>query len=224
MTAERPASRTVAIADDATLLRDGIELILSSAGYDVVASVGDADSLIDCVRASQPDVVIVDIRMPPTHSTEGLEAAVSIRSTWPDTGIVVLSQYVEPRYAIELLNTDAPGGLGYLLKDRISDSRAFIDSVSHGAAGGSSIDPTVVAQLLGRPRRDDPLATLSDRERDVLALMAEGRSNRAIADRLHISIRTLEKHTAGIFRKLGLHDQPDDHRRVLAVLSYLRRT
>jgi DNA-binding NarL/FixJ family response regulator len=160
--------------------------------------------------------------MPPGHATEGLEAALTIREQWPAVGIMVLSQYVEPRYAVELLSQPAPGGVGYQLKDRVTDSRAFVAALRHVAAGGSSIDPTVVAQLLGRPRQPGPLDGLSERERHVLTAMAEGLSNVAIAGRLHLSVRTVEKHIAAIFQKLGINDEPNSHRRVLAVLSHLR--
>jgi DNA-binding NarL/FixJ family response regulator len=211
----------VAIADDAVLLRDGLVRLLEDAGLEVVAAVGDADALLDHVRTEHPELVIIDIRMPPTHTTEGLDAAVAIREFDPTIRILVLSQYVEPHNAIELLRSPH-GGIGYLLKDRITDSASFMDSVRRVADGGSAIDPQVVAQLLDRPRHASPLDSLSDREREVLRSMAEGASNKRIADRLHLSPKTLEKHVASILQKLDLPPEPEHHRRVLAVLTYLR--
>lgn len=217
---ERPIR--LVVADDAVLLRDGLVRLLEGAGLEVVAAVGDADALLDHVRAEHPDLVIVDIRMPPTHTTEGLDAAVTIRAFDPTIRILVLSQYVEPHNAIELLRSPN-GGIGYLLKDRITDSASFLDAVRRVAAGGSAVDPQVVAQLLDRPRDSSPLDGLSEREHEVLRLMAEGASNQAIAERLHLSPKTLEKHVASILQKLDLPPEPEHHRRVLAVLTYLRQ-
>jgi DNA-binding NarL/FixJ family response regulator len=186
----------------------------------VVAQAADAEDLLRKVRAHKPDVAVTDIRMPPTNTDEGVRAARTIRSELPDTGVLVLSQYAEEAYALELLGESAEG-VGYLLKDRIADVGAFTDAVRRVGAGGSALDPEVVGHLLGRHRRDDPLGELTDREREVLGLMAEGRSNRAIADALVVSERAVEKHVTSIFSKLGLPASGEDHRRVLAVLTYL---
>jgi DNA-binding NarL/FixJ family response regulator len=186
-----------------------------------VAQAGDAADLLRKVNAHRPDVAVVDVRMPPTHTDEGLKAAAEIRQRWPETGVLVLSQYVEEAYAVELLAGDA-GGIGYLLKDRVADLDRFVESVRRVGTGGSALDPEVVSRLLGRHRRDDPLAELTPRERDVLELMAEGRSNRAIAEGLVVTDRAVEKHVTSIFGKLGLPPTQDDHRRVLAVLTYLQ--
>ncbi len=211
----------VAVAEDSVLLREGIVRLLTEAGIEVVAQVGDAEDLLRKGRAHKPDVAITDIRMPPSHTDEGLRAAHEIRSELPEVGVLVLSQYVEEGYAMELL-ADNAAGLGYLLKDRIADVDAFLDAVRRVAGGGSALDPEVVSQLLGRRRRDDPLDELTPRERDVLALMAEGRSNSAIAEKLVVSERAVEKHVTSIFSKLDLTSSGQDHRRVLAVLAYLR--
>jgi DNA-binding NarL/FixJ family response regulator len=199
----------VVIADDAVLFRQ------------VLAQVGDAEQLLARVRASPPDAVVVDIRMPPTHTREGLDAAQRIRAEHPEVGVLVLSQYVEPHHAIQLLQ-DGASGVGYLLKDRVADVNEVVDAVRRIAAGGSVIDPEVVSQLVSRRRTHDPIQELSERERQVLALMAEGRSNQAICERLFLSPKTVEAHVHSIFTRLDLHAAPDDHRRVLAVLAFLR--
>jgi len=211
----------VMIADDAVLFREGLARVLQVAGIEVAAQVGDGEQLLARVRANPPAVVVVDIRMPPTHTREGLDAAQRIRTDHPQVGVLVLSQYVEPHHAVQLLQ-DGAGGVGYLLKDRIADVEEVVDAVRRVAAGGSVIDPEVVAQLVGRRRTRDPVQELSERERQVLALMAEGRSNQAIGDRLFLSPKTVEAHVHSIFTRLDLHPAPDDHRRVLAVLAFLR--
>jgi DNA-binding NarL/FixJ family response regulator len=211
----------VVIADDSVLLREGVRRLLEEAGFDVVGQAGDAGELLRQVAETTPDVAIVDIRMPPTHTDEGLRAARELRRRHPTLGILVLSQYVRPSYAFELLSDDARG-MGYLLKDRVSDLKELTDAVERVGRGGSVLDPSVVGQLVRRPRRGhDPLDDLSEREREVLALMAEGRSNKAIADRLFITERTVEKHVTGILMKLRIPESEDDHRRVLAVIAYL---
>jgi DNA-binding NarL/FixJ family response regulator/class 3 adenylate cyclase len=211
----------VVLADDSVLLREGIARLLEDAGFEVVAQSGTADDLLRHVGMHKPDVALVDIRMPPTQSDEGLRAAQEIRERWPDTGVLVLSQYVEPTYAMELLGENAEG-VGYLLKDRVSDVDEFAAAVRRVGEGGSALDPAVVSQLVGRRRRDDPLEDLTPREREVLELMAEGRSNQAIAERMVITLRAVEKHVTSIFGKLRLSATSEDHRRVLAVLTYLR--
>ena len=215
-----PALRVV-LAEDSALFREGIVRILEASGCEVVAAVGDRDALLDAASAHRPDVVVTDIRMPPTGTTEGLEAAAAIRREHPGTAILVLSQYVETRHAVRLLE-DGAGGIGYLLKDRVADGAEFIDALRRVAAGGSAIDPEVVARLLTRAREGDDLARLTEREREILAAMAEGRSNRAIGEALFLSPKTVETHVGSIFAKLGLEPAADDHRRVLAVLTYLR--
>jgi DNA-binding NarL/FixJ family response regulator len=211
----------VMIADDAVLFREGLARVLQAAGIQVAAQVGDAEQLLARVRASPPAAVVVDIRMPPTHTREGLDAAQRIRAEHPQVGVLVLSQYVEPHHAIQLLQ-DGASGVGYLLKDRVADVNEVVDAVQRVAAGGSVIDPEVVAQLVSRRRTHDPIQELSKRERQVLALMAEGRSNQAIGERLFLSPKTVEAHVHSIFTRLDLHPGPDDHRRVLAVLAFLR--
>ncbi len=211
----------VVIADDSVLLREGVARLLEDAGFEVVGQAGNADELLLRVRSYSPEVAIVDIRMPPTHTDEGLRAAREIRERYPGTGVLVLSQYVEPGYALDLLAESAEG-VGYLLKDRVSDVQEFAAAVRRVAEGGSALDPAVVSQLVGRRRRDDPLADLTPREREVLELMAEGRSNQGIAERLVVTERAVEKHVTSIFGKLRLPAAPEDHRRVLAVLTYLR--
>jgi DNA-binding NarL/FixJ family response regulator len=211
----------VVLADDSVLLREGIARLLEDAGFEVVGQAGDPDQLMLKVRSYSPDVAIVDIRMPPTHTDEGLRAAREIRENHPGTGVLVLSQYVEAEYALDLLSESAEG-VGYLLKDRVADIGEFAAAVRRVGEGGSALDPTVVSQLVGRRRKDDPLADLSPREREVLELMAEGRSNQAICDRLFITQRAVEKHVTSIFAKLRLPADAGDHRRVLAVLAYLR--
>jgi DNA-binding NarL/FixJ family response regulator len=211
----------VVIADDSLLLREGVSRLLVEAGFEVVGQASDAAELLREVAETQPDVAIVDIRMPPTHTDEGLQAARQLRSRYPELGVIVLSQYVRPSYAFELLADDARG-VGYLLKDRVSDLHDLSDAVERVGKGGSVLDPTVVAQLVGRRRQGhDPIDDLSEREREVLALMAEGRSNRAIAERLVITERTVEKHVRSILAKLRIPESQEDHRRVLAVLAYL---
>ena len=209
----------VVIAEDSVLLRDGLTRLLSDAGIEVPAAAGDAEEFLRVVGSVQPDAVVVDVRMPPTFSDEGLRAALVVRKSWPQVGVLVLSQYVEERYAAELLGVKASGGVGYLLKDRVADVAEFVDALERVALGGSAIDPEVVAQLL--TRKVDPLSSLTRRERDVLALMAEGRSNAAIASALVVGPGAVEKHVNSIFLKLGLAPTDTDHRRVLAVLTYL---
>jgi DNA-binding NarL/FixJ family response regulator/class 3 adenylate cyclase len=211
----------VVLADDAVLLREGIARLLTEAGLEVVGQSGTADDLLLKVRSYQPDVAVVDIRMPPTLTDEGLRAAQEIRATYPDVGVLVLSQYVEPAYAMELLAESAEG-VGYLLKDRVADVDEFAAAVRRVAQGGSALDPALVTQLVGRRREHDPLEDLTPREREVLELMAEGRSNQAIGERLFVTPRAVEKHITSIFGKLRLPQVPEDHRRVLAVLAFLR--
>ncbi len=210
----------IVIAEDSVLLRAGLTRILADAGEEVVATVGDADSLLGVVERNLPDLAIIDVRMPPTHTDDGLRAALTIRDRWPSVGILVLSQYVEERYATDLL-ASGTRALGYLLKDRIADVRDFIEAVRRVGEGGTALDPEVVGQLLARSRRQDPLAALSPREREVLALMAEGRSNPAIARELVVSDKAIEKHVGNIFIKLRLAPSDTEHRRVLAVLQWL---
>jgi DNA-binding NarL/FixJ family response regulator len=214
----------VVVADDAVLLREGLVRLLTEAGHDVVAAVGDGPALVDAVMEHRPDLSIVDVRMPPSHTDEGLRAAVEARERVPRTPILVLSQYVEVSYADDLLSTvrSGRGGIGYLLKDRVAAIDEFLDAVDRVATGGTVLDPEVVAQLLVRRRRDDPLRDLTPREREVLALMAEGRSNGAIARTLVVSDGAVEKHVRNIFTKLRLPPDTEQHRRVLAVLAYLR--
>jgi DNA-binding NarL/FixJ family response regulator len=211
----------VVVADDSVLLREGVVRLLEENGFEVVGQAGDAEDLIRKVKAHKPDVAVVDIRMPPTNTDDGLRAALEIRAELPDTGVLVLSQYVEEGYALDLVGESA-GGVGYLLKDRVADVDRFVDSVRRVADGGSALDPEVVSQLVGRARRDDPLDELTPREREVLELMAEGRSNNAIAEHMVVTERAVEKHVTSIFGKLGLTPAPEDHRRVLAVLAFLR--
>jgi DNA-binding NarL/FixJ family response regulator len=203
------------------LLREGLERLLDENGLDVVGSAGNADELLRDVESRAPDVAVIDIRLPPTHNDEGMRAALEIRATHPDTGVLVLSQYVEVGLAMQLLAESAEGA-GYLLKDRISDVKDFAAAVRRVATGGSAIDPIIVSTLLSRRRGDDPLDALTPREREVLELMAEGRSNQGIADRLVITLRAVEKYVSSIFGKLGLPSSGSDSRRVLAVLLYLR--
>ena len=211
----------VVLAEDSVLLREGIARLLEDGGFEVVGQAGNAEELMLKVRSYKPAVAIVDIRMPPTHTDEGLRAAKEIREKHPETGVLVLSQYVETGYALDLLAESAEG-VGYLLKDRVSDLDEFRGAVRRVAEGGSALDPTVVSQLVGRHRRDDPLDELTPREREVLELMAEGRTNAAIAERLFVTERAVEKHVTSIFSKLRLAPAAEDHRRVLAVLAYLR--
>jgi DNA-binding NarL/FixJ family response regulator len=210
----------VVVADDSTLLREGVVRLLEEAGLEVVGQAADGEELLRKVRAHKPDVAIVDVRMPPTHTDEGLRAAREIRAELPEVSVLVLSQYVEVTYARELL-ADSAEGLGYLLKDRVADVGALTDAVRRVGEGGSALDPEVVSQMLGRRRREDPLEELTPREREVLGLMAEGRSNASIAGELVVTERAVEKHVTGIFSKLGLEAGGEDHRRVVAVLRFL---
>ncbi|MDQ2894370.1 MAG: response regulator transcription factor [Actinomycetota bacterium] len=211
----------IALADDAVILREGLSRLLEEAGFDVVGLAADAEALLELVERTLPDVAIVDIRMPPTHTDEGLRAAKVIRERWPTVGLLVLSQHVNTRYALELLSAGTDG-IGYLLKERVSDLDELSSSVTRVGQGGSVLDPAVVGELVGRRRQaDNPLERLTDREREVLALMAEGRSNGAIAERLFITDHTVEKHVKNILGTLRLPQSPDDHRRVLAVITYL---
>jgi DNA-binding NarL/FixJ family response regulator len=211
----------VVIADDSVLLREGLARLLTEAGFEVVGQAGDGEELLAQVEDTHPDVAIVDIRMPPTHTDEGLRTARELRRRHPGIGVLVLSQYVRPSYALELLE-DGADGVGYLLKDRVSDVAELAESVRRVGAGGSVLDPSVVSQLVHRHRsREDPVARLTDREREVLALMAEGRSNKAIADRLFVTEHTVEKHIQNILAKLDIFESAEDHRRVLAVLTFL---
>jgi DNA-binding NarL/FixJ family response regulator len=211
----------VAIAEDAVMMREGLVRLLEDRGHEVIAAVGDAGALLAAVAEGRPAVAIVDIRMPPTHTDEGLRAALDLRRDHPDVGVLVFSQYVETRYAAQLL-ADNPTGVGYLLKDRVADVAEFVEALTRVGSGGTALDPEVVSQLLRASRQHDALATLTPREREVLALMAEGRSNAGIADALVITGGVVEKHVASIFAKLGLPATDGDNRRVLAVLRYLR--
>jgi DNA-binding NarL/FixJ family response regulator len=211
----------VVVADDVMLTREGIVRLLQDAGIEVVAEAEEAEGLLRHVRLARPDVAIVDIRMPPTHSDEGLVAAQSIRAEHPEVGVLVLSQYVEPSYAIRLIE-DHPERVGYLLKERVFDIATVVDALRRIVDGETVIDPTIVSRLVGRRRREDPVSKLTEREREVLGLVAEGMSNRAIAGRLYVTERTIEAHITQIFQKLHLPESPDQHRRVLAVLAFLR--
>jgi DNA-binding NarL/FixJ family response regulator len=211
----------VAIAEDSVLLREGVARLLDDAGFDVVAQCGTAEELLLKVRSFPPDVAVVDIRLPPTHNDEGLRAAIEIRDRHPSVGVLVLSQYVELGLALKLL-TESPDGVGYLLKDRITDVDEFVASVRRVADGGSALDPIIVSTLLSRRRSDDPIAQLTPREREVLELMATGSSNQGIADALVITLRAVEKYVSTIFTKLGLPSTKSESRRVLAVLLFLR--
>ncbi|MDA0181460.1 response regulator transcription factor [Solirubrobacter phytolaccae] len=213
----------IVIGEDQALLRQGIVSLLVAAGFEVVAEAGDAPDLLRKVAAHKPDVAIVDVQMPPDHTDDGLRAALEIRASLPSVGVLVLSQYAEERYAVDLIGDNAEG-VGYLLKDRVTDFTGFADAVRRVAAGGSVLDPTVVAHMLGRRRRDDPVDLLTPREREVLELMAEGRSNKGIAEQLVVTPHAVEKHVTNIFGKLDVAAGAEDHRRVLAVLEFLRRT
>ncbi|MEU8864669.1 response regulator transcription factor [Streptomyces umbrinus] len=210
----------VVIAEDSALLRDGLAQLLQLRGVDVAAAVGDAEALLAAVAEHRPDAVVVDIRLPPTQTDEGLRAAVRLRADHPGTGVLIFSQYVETKYAEQLLGTN-PGGVGYLLKERVVDIGEFVDALERVAAGGTALDPEVVAQLFGASRRTNALDALTPREREVLALMAEGRTNHAVATSFGVSERAVEKHIANIFTKLGLLPSDTGNRRVLAVLRYL---
>jgi DNA-binding NarL/FixJ family response regulator len=211
----------IVIADDDVLLREGLDRLLGEAGLDVVAKVGTAEELIRKVELTRPDVVIVDVRMPPSHTDEGLRAAQALRETHPHVGVLVLSHHVESRYALQLIE-DHPSGVGYLLKERVSDVAVLVDALGRLRDGECVIDPTIVQRLVRRASGHGPLDELTDREREVLSLMAEGRTNRAIGEQLFLSPKTVEAHIKHIFGKLGLHESPDDHRRVLAVVTFLR--
>jgi DNA-binding NarL/FixJ family response regulator len=211
----------VVVADDDVLLREGLASLLDRSGFEVVGQAGDATGLVELVRDTRPDLAIVDIRMPPAHTTEGLDAAKEIRQEWPEIGILVLSAHAEVDHAMELLASGR--GIGYLLKSRVSDVAEFIETLERIARGGSVVDPALVQELVTARKRNDPLAVVSERERDVLSLMAEGRSNAGIARRLWITEGTVEKHVRSILTKLGLSDTDDDHRRVLAVLTFLEK-
>ena len=211
----------VVIADDSVLLREGLARLLEESGFEVAGQAGDAEDLIRKVGAHRPDVAVIDVRMPPSHTDEGLQAARKIRASHPGTAVLVLSQYVDEAYALDLLS-ESTERTGYLLKDRVGDVDTFTDAVRRVAGGGSALDPEVVALLLGRRRREDPLEALTPREREVLGLMAEGRSNAAIAAELVVTERAVEKHVTSIFTKLDLTPASEDHRRVLAVLRYLQ--
>jgi len=210
----------IVIGEDSLLLREGLARLLTETGHEVVAQAGDADELLRKIGGHKPDLAIVDVRMPPSFTDEGIRAALTVRDRWPQVAVLVLSEHVESTYALELF-AGGTDGLGYLLKQRVSDLDQFADAVSRVASGGSALDPEVVSHLLGRHRRGDPLDRLTPREREVLGLMAEGRSNYAIAEQLVITERAVEKHVTSIFSKLDLPPTADAHRRVLAVLKYL---
>lgn len=218
---ELPAPIRTIVADDSVLLRDGVVRLLADSGFEVVAAVGDAQSLLDAVTEQNPDLCVVDVRMPPTHTDEGLRAAIEIKRRSPEVAVLVLSQYVEERYASELLAGNV-SGVGYLLKDRVIDVDDFISSLRRVAAGGSAVDTEVISQILGRSRNRAEIDRLTPREREVLTLMAEGLSNAGIAERLVVSAGAVEKHISNVFMKLGLEPEEGAHRRVLAVLTYLR--
>ena len=211
----------VVIGEDDVLLREGISRLLAEAGFEVLAQAGDAESFLRRALAHRPDVAVVDIQMPPGHGDDGLRAALELRRQLPETGVLVLSNYYEEHYALDLIG-ERPEGVGYLLKERVGDVDAFVDAVGRVAAGGTALDPQVVGRMLGRQRREGPLDDLSPRERDVLAAMAEGKSNRGIAEALVVTDAAVEKHVTSIFQKLGLGPTPTEHRRVLAALTYLR--
>jgi len=210
----------VIVVDDAALVREGVARLLSDHGFEVVAQLDDAETLVDAVETFAPDVVVTDIRMPPTHTVEGLRAALELRARRPEVGVLILSQHLESRYAIDLVRSGR--GVGYLLKERVGDVASFADAVRRVGSGGTALDPEVVERLLGRARHQNPLDRLSQREREVLALMAEGRSNQAIAARLYLNAKTVESHVGSVFARLDLLPEPDDHRRVLAVLAHLQ--
>jgi DNA-binding NarL/FixJ family response regulator len=212
----------VVVGEDQPIVREGIVNVLHDGGFDVVATAGDARELIRKARAYRPDVVVTDIQMPPDHTDDGLRAALEIRAAQPSVGVLVLSQFLEDRYAFDLVAEGAQGA-GYLLKEKVADLHTFTDAVRRVASGGSALDPDVVARLIGRPRRKSPLDNLTAREREVLALIAEGRSNAGVAAELVVTVAAVERHVTSIFDKLGLPPTPEQHRRVLAVLTYLRQ-
>ncbi len=211
----------MAVGEDQPIVREGIVHILQDGGFEVVATAGDAQELVRKVRTYRPDVVVTDIQMPPDRTDDGLRAALEIRAAQPEVGVLILSQFLEDRYAFELV-ADGAQGVGYLLKEKVGDLRMFTDAVRRVASGGSALDPDVVARLIGRPRRNSPLDQLTKRERQVLSLIAEGRSNAGVADELVITIAAVERHVTSIFDKLDLRQSPEQHRRVVAVLTYLR--
>jgi len=215
------AAVRVLLGEDDVLMREGIARLLAEAGFEVVGQAGDAEALLRKALAHKPDVVIADVQMPPGHGDDGLRAALELRKQRPETGVLVLSQYYEEGYALELIGAQ-PEGVGYLLKERVGDVEAFLQAVERVAAGGSALDPEVVGRMLGRRRAAGPLDTLSPRERDVLGAMAEGKSNQGIAEALFVTAAAVEKHVTAIFQKLDLGPTPTEHRRVLAVLTYLR--
>jgi DNA-binding NarL/FixJ family response regulator len=212
----------IVVGEDQALMREGIVHVLEEGGFDVVATAADADELLRKARAHRPDVVVTDIRMPPTLTDDGLRAAQAIRAELPEIGVLVLSQFLEARYALDLVGERAQG-VGYLLKDRVGDLDTFVDAVRRVASGGSALDPDVVQSMIGRLRIDDPIDELTGREREVMALMAEGRSNKGIAEQLIVTVAAVERHVTSIFGKLGMRPATEDHRRVLAVLGYLHR-
>jgi DNA-binding NarL/FixJ family response regulator len=216
-----PGRIPVVVGEDQPIVREGIVRVLQDSGFDVVGTAGDARDLIRKVRTYRPDIVVTDIQMPPDRTDDGLRAALEIRTTQPDVGVLVLSQFLEDRYAFDLV-ADGVQGVGYLLKEKVGDLHVFTDAVRRVAGGGSALDPDVVARLIGRTRRDSPIDMLTKREREVLALIAEGRSNAGVAEELVITVAAVERHVTSIFDKLGLRQSPDQHRRVLAVLTYLR--
>jgi len=211
----------VVVGEDQPIVREGIVHILQDGGFEVVSTAGDARELVRKVRTYRPDVVVTDIQMPPDHTDDGLRAALEIRATQPDVGVLILSQFLEDRYAFDLVAGGAQG-VGYLLKEKVGDLRMFADAVRRVASGGSALDPDVVARLIGRPRRNSPLDKLTKREWEVLSLIAEGRSNAGVAEQLVITVAAVERHVTSIFDKLGLRQSPEQHRRVVAVLTYLR--
>jgi DNA-binding NarL/FixJ family response regulator len=216
-----PGGMRVVVGEDQPIVREGIVHVLQDGGFEVVATAADARELVDKVRTYQPDVVVTDIQMPPDRTDDGLRAALEIRASQPQIGVLVLSQFLEDRYAFDLV-ADGAQGVGYLLKEKVGDLRMFADAVRRVAGGGSALDPDVVGRLIGRTRHNSPLDGLTKREREVLALIAEGRSNAGVAEELVVTVAAVERHVTSIFDKLGLHQSPDQHRRVLAVLTYLR--
>jgi DNA-binding NarL/FixJ family response regulator len=213
----------IVVGEDQPLVREGIVRVLEEGGFEVVGVAADGPDLVRKAAAHKPDIVITDIQMPPDSTDDGLRAALEIRASRPQTGVLVLSQFLEDRYALDLVGDDA-AGVGYLLKDRVGDLHVFLDAVRRVAGGGSALDPEVVQRMVGRRRSDSPIDDLTPRERDVMALMAEGRSNQGIADELIVTVAAVERHVTNIFSKLGLHSATEDHRRVLAVLEYLKRS
>ncbi|HET9302853.1 MAG TPA: response regulator transcription factor [Propionibacteriaceae bacterium] len=218
---DTPGQTRVVVGEDQPIVREGIVHILQDGGFEVVATAGDAQELVRKVRTYRPDVVVTDIQMPPDHTDDGLRAALEIRAAQPSVGILILSQFLEDRYAFDLV-ADGAQGVGYLLKEKVGDLRMFTEAVRRVASGGSALDPDVVARLIGRPRRNSPLDQLTKREREVLSLIAEGRSNAGVAEELVITVAAVERHVTSIFDKLGLRQSPEQHRRVVAVLTYLR--